>query len=225
MACFHLEEYESAKTSYQIALESADATKDQSIIKQSRTGIRKCDVEIQEKPVAVPVVKKPTNIRHEWYQSPTHVTVSIFQKKMNQDTVQVQMEPNRLCVVVIINGESKTALDITLQEEIDPKTSEQQIFATKIELKLKKKVPIQWDGLEKRQNQLPVAAAGSIDSVPRPYASKKDWNKIDKVLSEEIDAEKPEGEAAMQKLFQDIYAKADENTRKAMNKSFVSGDC
>lgn len=152
VACFHLEEFESAKTSYQIALDFADATTDQSIIKQSRTGIRKCDVEIQEEePVAVPAVKKLTAIRHEWYQSPTHVTVSIFQKNMNQDTVQVQMETKRLSVFVVVNGESKSALDISLQEEIDPEASEQRITATKIELKLKKKALVDsmgWIGIQ-----------------------------------------------------------------------------
>ena len=54
----------------------------------------------------------------------------------------------------------------------------------------------------------------------RPYASQKDWSKIDAEITKELEEDKPQGEEALNVLFKDIYAKADPETRRALNKSF-----
>lgn len=48
----------------------------------------------------------------------------------------------------------------------------------------------------------------------------KDWVKIDREIQKEMNQEKPEGDAALNTLFKQIYDRSDEDTRRAMIKSY-----
>ena len=56
--------------------------------------------------------------------------------------------------------------------------------------------------------------------IPKPYASHRDWDAIEKDVENEIANETPVGDAAMNQLFQQIYANADDDTKRAMIKSY-----
>ena len=65
-----------------------------------------------------------------------------------------------------------------------------------------------------------VAAVEATQAKARPYSSTRDWDAINQQLKQDEENEKLEGDEALNKLFRDIYSKANEDTRRAMNKSF-----
>jgi len=67
--------------------------------------------------------------------------------------------------------------------------------------------------------QIPVSSAPPT----QPSANKSknfNYDQLDKDMAKELNADKPEGEGAMNALFQQIYAGADEETKRAMIKSY-----
>lgn len=74
-------------------------------------------------------------------------------------------------------------------------------------------------------NYTKIAGATSTTSSPLAYPTSKpgkDWTAIEREIKEQEAKEKPVGEEALNKLFQDIYGKGDDNVKRAMNKSYVS---
>lgn len=198
-------------------------------------------------PPSTPAVAPPSTpaaaAKYQYYQTPTHLTVTLLQKGVKEEDATVTIEPRRLKITQAGAGGSGVVVlfdKSPLFDAVVPEESTTKFFATKVEIKLKKAtVGCQWDDLvgggSSSGNRIspvtpPTAASpavplttakeGQAGKAPRPYASHKDWDKVEREIEKELESDKPQGEEALNKLFQDIYAKGDEETRRAMVKSF-----
>lgn len=158
-------------------------------------------------------------LKKEYYQTPSHMNVSLFLKGCTEKEVQVEWSVTKVLVVVSTPGAKERTIPIDLCASIIPAQSSYKVFPTKIELKMKKAIDSTWSTLERVKE----SASNSEDpSTIRSNCTSNKWDSIVRELQEED--EPMEGDAALQNFFQNIYAGADEDTRRAMNKSFMESN-
>jgi suppressor of G2 allele of SKP1 len=170
--------------------------------------------------------------RYQYYQNDTFMTVCILEPNVQASDLTVTMEAKRLTVVLKKEGMDFTVIAGALYEQVNVEQSKVQIKTEKVLIKLRKNTfAYEWRELLTKETKKPPPPPSvpmeedkdipKLDaSVPRPYASSRDWNTIERKLKAEEENEKPQGEDAMNKLFEQIYSKADEDTRRAMIKSY-----
>ncbi|XWS37897.1 hypothetical protein CRYUN_Cryun19dG0084700 [Craigia yunnanensis] len=181
-------------------------------------------------PVTVAPLPKPTH-RHEFYQKPEEVVVTIFAKGIPCDCVSVDYGEQILSVAINVPGKDAYCFQPRLFGKIIPDKCKYDVLSTKIEIRLAKAEPIQWASLEfSREVAVPQRVdVSSVTANQRPvYPSSKpkrvDWDKLEAEVKKEEKDEKLDGDAALNKFFRDIYQDADEDTRRAMQKSFVESN-
>ncbi|KAJ6818378.1 protein SGT1-like protein [Iris pallida] len=175
---------------------------------------------------AVAVMNKP-NYRHDYYNSPTEVVLTIFAKGIAAGNVSVDFGEQTLRVVIDVPGEESYHFQRRLFGKIIVDKCRYVVLSTKIEIRLAKAEPITWTSLEFSDKKIvpqKINTMSAPNSQKPSYPSSKtktDWDKLEAEVKKEEKEEKLDGDAALLKLFRDIHRDADEDTRRAMAKSFV----
>ncbi|KAG5518724.1 hypothetical protein PMAC_002693 [Pneumocystis sp. 'macacae'] len=163
-------------------------------------------------------------IRHEWYQTDQTVIIILYVKSVNKDTCKAEFRKKSLSVSFLLPAtqENYTFELSELFNEIDVSLSIVTVFSSKIELHLRKRFLGKWLALETKISN--TQAFNNKDSTKiniYPSSSKhgsKDWDLIAKNMATDT---QETGDAALNKLFQEIYANADDDTKRAMMKSYI----
>ncbi|KAI7863978.1 SGS domain-containing protein [Spinellus fusiger] len=169
---------------------------------------------------------KEVRARHEWFQSEQWVTLQVLMKNIQPGTVQLEFYPRALSLCIKMSSGSDYNLELDpLSYAIDPSQSTYKVLSTKLEIRLKKQEQgILWKHLE-GEDTLTTSMTQAAPPPTATHKTAKDWNKLAKTIEEE--QEKPEGEKALNAMFQQIYSNATDDAKRAMMKSFVesNGTC
>lgn len=169
--------------------------------------------------------------RFDFYQTDTAVTVSVFIKAALADQTSVDIAPRSLSVASTTSAGSKFALHLDpLFSSVDPATSSYKLLSTKIEVVLHKAQPgVRWNQLHAASgHSAPTPQVTSTTPAPQPpQAAQTDKSAAPRARSkwDSFDPDADDGDAApaeadINAFFQKLYADADDNTRKAMIKSY-----
>eukprot|EP00812_Abedinium_dasypus_P013647 NODE_714_length_1395_cov_264.150000.p1 GENE.NODE_714_length_1395_cov_264.150000~~NODE_714_length_1395_cov_264.150000.p1 ORF type:complete len:325 (+),score=76.43 NODE_714_length_1395_cov_264.150000:219-1193(+) len=165
--------------------------------------------------------RKP--LRHEWHQNNTHVFITVFAKGLSQEQCRIDFhEHNKVTLAMKLPDaeDEEYTLDFKLFDGVDPEQCKLEVSKVKVEVALaKKNSGVLWSSLEEPEASAAGGDALGLPAYPSSSKQKRDWGQVDRDCEAEL-KQSPSDDGALNKLFREIYEKADEETRRAMNKSF-----
>jgi tetratricopeptide (TPR) repeat protein len=183
----------------------------------------KVEIELEEKGLVTPKSSGGINVTaikvtHHWTQSLTHLTLTLDSNiELSKDDVLVTVD--KKLVKLVYKSSNHTIFELHLSNSIIPAETTWEFQGRKIIFELKKEVAnFNWVNIEREK-----AALINPDrpSYPSSAKVKRDWDNLERDINREIEEdERKDPNAGMMLLFKDIFAKADENTRRAMMKSY-----
>ncbi|KAJ2797217.1 Cochaperone protein, partial [Coemansia guatemalensis] len=137
-----------------------------------------------------------------------------------KDATTVEFETNSVSLSIkMATGSDNNYEFEPLQNKIVPKESSFEVLSTKIEIRMKKAVPGQrWEHLEVPDEEQAKNKAAGLGTSRKGVS----WDSI--AADAERETKLKPSEQNVNELFQSIYKDADEDTRRAMMKSYIESN-
>ncbi|KAF8563469.1 hypothetical protein P879_06997 [Paragonimus westermani] len=164
------------------------------------------------------------DLKFDWYQSDREVCINCFRKNLNASDVKVSFEAQDVSIFLLAPSGDELLRRFHLAHPVSPEHCSYRVSPVKIELRLGKLTETKWNELELEVSQDGIKDGASpndgVAKIAHTYPSSSkvahDWSKLEKEAAEIEDDGDP-----LNKLFQNIYADASDETRRAMIKSFT----
>ncbi|XP_050525281.1 protein SGT1 homolog [Daktulosphaira vitifoliae] len=144
-------------------------------------------------------------IKKDWYQSETHVYVTILGKHSCKEDCTIKFSSNNIIIQAKYATGQQYTLNIHLFKQIIPDNCNYKVLSSKLEVVLAKAEAGRWESLE-------------CVAIQNPSTSSNQERNWDKVVNEMT---KDDDDNDVNSLFKKIYSEGSDEVRKAMNKSFL----
>ncbi|XP_004462851.1 protein SGT1 homolog isoform X1 [Dasypus novemcinctus] len=164
-----------------------------------------------------------SKIKYDWYQTESQVIITLMIKNVQKNDVNVEFSEKEFSALVKLPSGEDYNLKLRLLHPIIPEQSTFKVLSTKIEIKMKKPEAVRWEKLEgEGDTSKPKQFIADVKNLyPSSSHYTRNWDKLVGEIKEEEKNEKLEGDAALNKLFQQIYSDGSDEVKRAMNKSFM----
>jgi len=220
VALFYLEKFVDSNGYFKKALKFQNSQEDRNKLS---IWANKLEIELIQRDL-LPSLEANVNLEnikfsHNWYQNATHVTLSL-ESNTAIDEKSFEFVFEKKNIKIIPKGNNQIIFEMSLSNSIVPEKSSYKVNNRRIELILKKEVEhFNWITVDRKKVE--ESSSAFNPSYPTSSKRKKDWDNVEKEINQELTSDaKSDPNEGMMKLFRDIYERSDENTRRAMIKSF-----
>ena len=172
-----------------------------------------------------------SRVKESWFQTRSAVTITLFAKSLSKEAVSASVSSSQSDVLsarLQLPDGSVFERQWSLFAPLQPASLRLDITPYRVEVIAAKQHDEEWPGLlasdrkkvEGVVTRDNVLRAEAVSSYPTSSKKKVEWSEVESAASKAEEDDKPQGDAALQKLFQTIYKDANEDTRRAMIKSF-----